>query len=341
MDETRGGTTSRIIRGRKVEGEILSWKDGKISFDAHLWHATRDWSGFRLVLAGYTVAELGSLAVEDSALLEDIGFCLKEARTPDDAVCAKADKVDPVYPPVPGGEGPSRICREPWEEIVTNHAGGPIPFDRVVFEMATKGEAGCSLVSDSALRAAIRSAMIEHLGARGWEIGDLDEISPGQPFRLKLMSALLREAGDPDWQVLLDAQRGLPVGVKSPLEVYEEQISWKLEMGPADVAKAWKADYESAAERIDYVREHFDAEVAEGLMLKLDEDAFWRRYGASHEVMLNHRIRCLDKVRSPGAREKRYLLRFLKDHRCAALSVTGDISKAHRRFRQEVSPFSR
>ena len=49
--------------------------------------------------------------------------------------------------------------------------------------------------------------------------------------------------------------------------------------------------------------------------------------------MLNHRIRCLDKVRSPGAREKRYLLRFLKEHQCAALSVTGDISKAHRRFR--------
>ncbi|CAE7463581.1 unnamed protein product, partial [Symbiodinium pilosum] len=243
-----------------------------------------------------------------------------------------------------------RELRGKLEEIVVNHAGGPIPFDRVVFEMATKGEAGCSLVSDSALQAAIRSAMIEHLGAKG----DLDEISPGQPLRLKLMSALLRDAGDPDWQVLLDAQRGLPVGIK----VYEEQTSWKLEMGPADVAKAWKANYESAAEHIDYVREHFDAEVAEGLMLKLDEDAFWRRYGdeaalsaiavlvdegppqkkrvihdASHEVMLNHRIRCLDKVRSPRAREKRYLLRFLKDHRCAALSVTGDISKAHRRFR--------
>ena len=129
-------------------------------------------------------------------------------------------------------------------------------------------------------------------------------------------------------------------------------------MGPADVAKAWRANYESAAEHVDYVREHFDAEVSEGLMLKLDEDAFWGKYGdeaalsaiavlvdegppekkrvihdASHEVMLNHRIKCLDKVRSPGAREKRYLLRFLKDHRCAALSVTGDISKAHRRFR--------
>ena len=127
--------------------------------------------------AGYTVAEFGSLAAEDSTLLEDIGFCLKEARTPEDATCTKADKVDPVYPPVPRGEGPSRTCREPWgsrpfhdgaglcsprrwdpsqrlycegagwrelrgklEEIVMNHAGGPIPFDRVVFEMATKGE---------------------------------------------------------------------------------------------------------------------------------------------------------------------------------------------------------
>ena len=96
MDRDERCTTSRIIRGREVEGEILSWKDGKISFDAHLYLPD-------------TVAELGSL--------------LKETRTPDDAVCAKADKVDPVYPPVPGGEGPSRICREPWKQTFHDGAG--------------------------------------------------------------------------------------------------------------------------------------------------------------------------------------------------------------------------
>ena len=111
--------------------------------------------------------------------------------------------------------------------------------------------------------------MIEHLGAKGWEIGDLDEISPGQPFRLRGTQTgrfcLTRN---------VDCQLGSRVhflGRRRP-EVYEEQTSWKLEMGPADVAKAWRANYESAAEHVDHVR-------AEGLMLKLDEDAFWGKYG--------------------------------------------------------------
>ena len=61
--------------------------------------------------------------------------------------------------------------------------------------------------------------------------------------------------------------------------MYEKQTSWKLEMRRADVAKAWRANYESTVEHVDYVRERFDAKVSEGLMLKLDEDAFWCRYG--------------------------------------------------------------
>ena len=35
------GTSFREIRGGKIGGEIMSWKDGKNSFDAHRWHATR------------------------------------------------------------------------------------------------------------------------------------------------------------------------------------------------------------------------------------------------------------------------------------------------------------
>ena len=99
------------------------------------------------MLAGYTVAELGSLAARDSTtLLEDMGFCLKETRTPEAARTLGSF----------AGAG-WRELRAKLEEIVMGHAGGPIPFDRVVFEMATKGEAGCSLVSDSALHVAIRS----------------------------------------------------------------------------------------------------------------------------------------------------------------------------------------
>ena len=38
------------------------------------------------------------------------------------------------------------------------------------------------------------------------------------------------------------------------------------------------------ANQLDYVREHFEAEVEEGLMLKLDEEAFWRKDGGEAAV---------------------------------------------------------
>ena len=187
-------------------------------------------------------------------------------------------------------------------------------------------------------------------------------VDPGQPFRLRLISALLRDACDPDWRVFLEGIEGFLVGVKNPLprtrDVFEPQTKWKLEMGPLDVAQSWKANYESAGENLSFVREHFDAEVAEGLMAVMSEKDFWARYGkkaaisaiaviveegppvkrrvvhdASHDVLLNHRIRCLDKVRAPGTREKRLILRKLRDERMAPVAVTGDISKAHRRFK--------
>ena len=148
------------------------------------------------------------------------------------------------------------------------------------------------------------------------------------------------DACDPDWRVFLGIE-GFPVGVKNPLprtrDVFEPQTKWKLEMGPLDVAQSWKANYESAEENLSFVREHFDTEVAEGLMAVMSEKDFWARYGkeaaisaiaviveegppmkrrvvhdASHDVLLNHRIRCLDKVRAPVAREKRLILRRLK-----------------------------
>ena len=237
------------------------------------------------------------------------------------------------------------------EEILVEHAGGPEKLDRTPFEMA-----------DPALHEKLRAAMIAHLERKSPGPKDLDVVDPGQPFRLRLISALLRDASDPDWRVFLEGIEGFPVGVKNPLprtrDVFEPQTKWKLEMGPLDVAKSWKANYESAEENLSFVREHFDTEVAEGLMTVMGEKDFWARYGreaaisaiaviveegppvkrrvvhdASHDVPLSHRIRCLDKVRAPGAREKRLILRKLRDERMAPVAVTGDISKAHRRFK--------
>ena len=52
-------------------------------------------------------------------------------------------------------------------------------------------------------------------------------------------------------------------------------------------------------------------------------------HDATHGVHVNHRIKCRDKLRSPGAREKKHLLREHEEEGEAAFSVVGDIAKAH------------
>ena len=47
----------------------------------------------------------------------------------------------------------------------------------------------------------------------------------------------------------------------------------------------------------------------------------------------DHRIKCRDKIRAPGAREKKQLLREHLEANEVAFSVVGDIAKAHRRYK--------
>lgn len=106
-----------------------------------------------------------------------------------------------------------------------------------------------------------------------------------------------------------------------------------------------------------FVREHFEQECGEGLMEKLTLEEAKKRFGdkiaisslavpleenhsgklrvihdATHGTKINNRIRCRDKVRSPSAREKQYILAHYKRKKAILFSLVGDISKAHRRF---------
>ena len=58
-------------------------------------------------------------------------------------------------------------------------------------------------------------------------------------------------------------------------------------------------------------------------------------HDATH-VKVNNRIKCRDKLRAPGAREKKQLLRELESEGEVAYSVVGDISKAHRRYKHHA-----
>ena len=139
--------------------------------------------------------------------------------------------------------------------------------------------------------------------------------------------------------------------------MFEEQTSWRLEEDPHMKEEIWRSNYASANDHLDFLRQHFEEEVKEGLMEKISLEEAERRYGnrvaisslavlveeghggkrrvihdASHGVKLNNRIRCRDKLRSPGARENQYLLASYAEQGTPLFSLVGDISKAHRRF---------
>ena len=183
--------------------------------------------------------------------------------------------------------------------------------------------------------------------------------TPGQPLRLRLLRAILEAAGDPDRDFLRQAEEGLPVGVKTPLprtpHVLEEQVAWPLDKHLVEPALQKVPNYASVREHLDFAKEKIGEDVAEGMMEKMTSRQFREKFGedtafaalavivedetigkkrmihdASHGVRVNHRIRCRDKLRAPGAREKKTILRELREREEVAFSVVGDILKAHR-----------
>jgi hypothetical protein len=186
------------------------------------------------------------------------------------------------------------------------------------------------------------------------------QIDPGQPFLLILLKTILEAAGDGDHAFLEQARHGLPVGVlhqlpRTPL-MYEEQTAWRLEDDPSQQPLPLVENYVSAELHADYVYKFFEEEIKEGLMGKMDEEEFFAKYGehtavaalavlveknekkriihdATHGVRVNHRIKCRDKQRMPGPKEKFYLLEQYREKRDVVFSVLADVSKAHRRFK--------
>lgn len=303
------------------------------------------------------------------------------------------EQVDPMNPPFPGGHGPPRACRwkgleapfhdggglaspgrwsshdrkrlDSKEWVLLRHRivlaavrrlGSIVEVEKEAFRMA-KGGDSFQLVRDESFLEEIREVLAGKLGLPMQKSPE-----PGQPFFLDLMKGILEKAGDPDWMFLEQAKTGLPLGVLNDLPrtpmIFEEQSKWNLEGDDWSSAVWQKDNYTSAAEHEKYLIEHLDQEVAEGLMVRMDEREFVETFGenravaalavlvedevtgkkrvihdGTHGVMVNHRIRRRDKVRMPGPREKRALLEEYEAERVAVLSLVGDFAKAHRRFK--------
>ena len=180
------------------------------------------------------------------------------------------DHVDPTYPPFKGGEGPARECQWKGQHVpfhdggclgspgrwdpekrkspggewiglrkkirgaLKEAAGGEAALERECFAMA-RGDKGCKLVKDSQLLERIRGIFVDFLGGQS----ELAMVAEGQPFRLRLIHGLLKEAGDQDCEFLLEAESGLPLGVLHELPrtpaSFERQVKWALEDDPSQV----------------------------------------------------------------------------------------------------------
>eukprot|EP00913_Durusdinium_trenchii_P014440 g13545.t1 len=228
--------------------------------------------------------------------------------------------------------------------------------EKEAFKMAKGGNA-FSLVRNEEFLARIRCTLAENLGIAMQHCPE-----EGQPFFLDLMRGVLEKAGDPDWAFLEQAKVGLPLGIlnqrpRTP-EIFEEQLRWNLESEDWSSAVWQKESYVSAAEHEKYLTEHLEQEVAEGLMTKMSEEAFVATYGedravaalavlvedevtgkkrvihdGTHGVMVNHKIRCRDKVRMPGPREKRAPWRSLPQGTELSSALPHTLQAGHRRFK--------
>ena len=181
----------------------------------------------------------------------------------------------------------------------------------------------------------------------------------GQPFYLTLIRFLLREGNDPDYAVMDEFETGVNLGVTSPLPhtpaVFELQEKWRLKDDILAEACWINPNYSSLEEHKEVIKAQLEEDEAEGLMgrmsLKEFKDAYKEDFAisalsalkekdkvrllhdGSHVTRVNHRIKCRDKLRCPGPREKSYLLIGFKERSCIAFSALGDVSKAHRRVK--------
>ena len=102
-----------------------------------------------------------------------------------------------------------------------------------------RGDEGCRLVKDEGLEAAIVEELVKFCqGGEG-----LKDVAQGQPFRLSLMEALLKEAGDGDYEFLDEAKAGLPLGVKSQLPMTKPRAPFppEIQMTPlSGMGNSWR-----------------------------------------------------------------------------------------------------
>ena len=211
----------------------------------------------------------------------------------------------------------------------------------------------------------VREAIHVWLGrqAGDYPSGESPQVSQGQPFYLRMIYHILREGGDPDYAVLLEYEKGVNLGVTDPLPhtpaVFELQTSWRLRDTPWDTLEWHNSNYSSLKDHREQVMTQFEDEIKEHMMCKCtlgelrtnypggyaisalavlqEKEKIRVLHDGTHVTGVNKKIKTRDKLRTPGPREKAYLLNGYCERGRIGVSLLGDVGKAHRRvkIRQE------
>eukprot|EP00971_Amphidinium_carterae_P341389 6480156-Amphidinium_carterae.1 len=186
----------------------------------------------------------------------------------------------------------------------------------------------------------------------------------GQPFCLELLSATLRELGDPDWRIFGDSanysyQKGVPMGDQSTVlprtpAVFERKRK-RRKMDPMGLV--WEMpNYKSALGKESEMEEQFKVEERDGMMFRLSRADAAREYGdrlriaaqgailkddgsirvvhdGTHGVELNQHIVVRDQLAVPRPEDLRAVLLLASGMPGATVALKADVSKAHRRVK--------
>ncbi len=204
-------------------------------------------------------------------------------------------------------------------------------------------------------------------------IGALGERAKERPqdrhcvIRLRLLQAVLIEAGDPDSAGISQYIEGVPIGVGVRLPrtpaVFDRRTRWNLpEQKSKDAHLAdqlsfdWRTNYASTEPHVGEVERQLEELVDKGKALKLSEDVVRRKwpgatpaslgalekvgaegqisirllFDGSQGVDVNRRIRQRDQYRGPSAPDLKRFLRGIADTGRRAKTLTADVEDAHR-----------
>jgi hypothetical protein len=186
---------------------------------------------------------------------------------------------------------------------------------------------------------------------------EVEDVAENQPFCLYMMHFLLREMRDPDFELLDTLRTGVTAGILFPLPrtpaLFEEQVKWRLRVDPLVSGCREAENYGSLADHIEEVEAQFREEEKIGAMKEFRDEVLAAEYGrnvavsplavliespgkmrvlhdGTHKTRVNHLVKCRDKLRSPGVREKHVQLRSNRSKNQIPISILADFSRAHR-----------